>query len=104
MKIEDGATVLRSQHLYNKISEMLFLMRENPKLTSEFWFFVQEQPSTAYEKRLGDKHHLRIDMSIIEHMTQLFLDNPFVETSKTHDSNLMYFNTLRTLHVFLNDT
>ena len=58
-------------------------MRENPKLTSEFWFFVQEQPSSSYEKRITDKPHLRLDLGIIEHMAQLFLDNPFIETAKT---------------------
>lgn len=104
MMLEDGHSVFKKEHLYNKIYELLFLIRENPKLASEFWFFVQEQPSLAYEKRIGDKHHLRLDLSIVEHMTQLFLDNPFIETAKTQDTNLMFFNTLRTFHIFINDT
>jgi hypothetical protein len=69
MMLEDGHSVFKREHLYNKIYELLFLIRENPKLASEFWFFVQEQPSLAYEKRIGDKHHLRLDLSIVEHMT-----------------------------------
>ncbi len=69
MVLEDGQSVFKKLHLYNKVYELLFLMRENPKLTSEFWFFVQEQPSSVYEKRIGDKLHLRLDHSIIEHMT-----------------------------------
>jgi len=104
MMLEDGHSVFKKEHFYNKIYELLFLIRENPKLASEFWFFVQEQPSLAYEKRIGDKHHLRLDLSIVEHMTQLFLDNPFIETAKTQDTNLMFFNTLRTFHIFINDT
>ncbi len=45
MMLEDGHSVFKKEHLYNKIYELLFLIRENPKLASEFWFFVQEQPS-----------------------------------------------------------
>lgn len=61
MILEDAQAVFKKQHLYMKVNELLFLLRENPKLTSEFWFFVQEQPASAYEKKIGDRHHLKID-------------------------------------------
>lgn len=35
-------------------------------------------------------------------MTSLLLDNPFSDTSKTHDTNLLYFNSIRAFYKLLN--
>ncbi len=61
---------------------MLFLLRENPQLMAEFFAFVQDVP-VSFDKSIGDRTHLKIDGTLVEHVTQLLFDNPFLDTSKT---------------------
>ena len=49
---------------------------------AEFFAFVQDVP-VSYDKSIGDRGHLRIDGTLVEHVTQLLFDNPFLDTSKT---------------------
>jgi hypothetical protein len=65
MVIEEGKTFFKKESLFRKISQMLFLLRENPQLLAEFFAFVQDVPA-SYEKSIGDRVHLKIDGSLIE--------------------------------------
>lgn len=100
--IEDGKKTFKKEHLFRQVRDLLFLMRDNPALTAEFFNFVQEQPSDNYEKRIGTRSHLKIDPSVVEQIAQLLLDNPFPDTSKTHHTNLLFFNTLKAFYLMLN--
>ena len=100
MVIEEGKTFFKKESLFRKISQMLFLLRENPQLLAEFFVFVQDVPA-SYEKSIGDRVHLKIDGTLIEQIVQLLLDNPFLDTSKTQDANLLFFNTLRGFSAFM---
>jgi hypothetical protein len=71
------------------------LIRGNPLLTAELFRYVQEPPSQAYEKGIGERNYLKIDFAMIESMTSMMLDNAFPDSSQTNNSNLPYFNTLR---------
>jgi hypothetical protein len=52
--------------------------------------------------KLKDKQWLKPDLSSAEFMAQQMLDNPFQDTSATHDGNLLFFNTLRAYYSLLN--
>ena len=53
MVIEEGKTFFKKESLFRKISQMLFLLRENPQLLAEFFAFVQDVPA-SYEKSIGE--------------------------------------------------
>ena len=68
MIIEEGRSFFKKESLFRKIRQMLFLLRENPILMAEFFAFVQDVP-LSYDKSIGDRTHLKIDGTLVEHVT-----------------------------------
>jgi hypothetical protein len=66
--IEDGKAFFKKESLFRKIRQMLFLLRENPLLMAEFFAFVQDVP-VSFDKSIGDRTHLKIDGTLVEHVT-----------------------------------
>ncbi len=78
------------------------MFRSNPLLVTELIRYIQEPPTQLYESKIGDRQHLKLDPSLLESMVQLMLDNLFVDSSQTSDTNLLYFNTLSAYSLLLN--
>ena len=68
MVIEEGHTFFKKESLFRKITQMLFLLRENPQLLAELFAFVQDVP-LSFDKSVGDRTHLKIDGTLIEQIT-----------------------------------
>jgi hypothetical protein len=101
MVVEEAKSFFEQQRLYIAVQNLLFMIRENPRISAEIFNFVQD-PSPAFDRAIGDRTYLKIEPIVVEQMTQLMLDNPFPDTSKTHDSNLVFFNSLKAFHQMLN--
>jgi hypothetical protein len=65
MVIEDAQAFFKKESLFRQITQLLFLLRENPELLAELFAFVQDVP-LSYDKSVGDRAHLRIDGTFIE--------------------------------------
>jgi hypothetical protein len=78
------------------------MFRSNPLLVTELIRYIQEPPTQLYESKIGDRQHLKLDPSLLESMVQLMLDNLFVDSSQTSDTNLLCFNTLSAYSLLLN--